>query len=103
MSLTQQQVTDTIREFQQNLAISEWSVDQIAAELQTSSEKINRILHLEQQSIEDPWILKEFLEQQIKKSGKTAVPFTALKGDYHQYWFLKAKKIDKMQLSKGNY
>ncbi|MBC2325110.1 DUF2316 family protein [Listeria booriae] len=103
MSLTQQQVTDTIREFQQNLAISEWSVEQIAAELQTSSEKINRILHLEQQSIEDPWILKEFLEQQINKSGKTAVPFTALKGDYHQYWFLKAKKIDKMQLSKGDY
>ncbi|MBC2189335.1 DUF2316 family protein [Listeria booriae] len=103
MSLTQQQVTATIREFQQNLAISEWSVDQIAAELQTSSEKINRILHLEQQSIEDPWILKEFLEQQINKSGKTAVPFTALKGDYHQYWFLKAKKIDKMQLSKGDY
>ncbi|MBC1316273.1 DUF2316 family protein [Listeria booriae] len=103
MSLTQQQVTDTIREFQQNLAISEWSVDQIAAELQTSSEKINRILHLEQQSIEDPWILKEFLEQQIKKSGKSAVPFTALKGDYRQYWFLNAKKIDKMQLSKGDY
>ncbi|MBC2317525.1 DUF2316 family protein [Listeria booriae] len=103
MSLTQQQVTDTIREFQQNLAISEWSVEQIAAELQTSSEKINRILHLEQHSIEDPWILKEFLEQQINKSGKTAVPLTALKGDYHQYWFLKAKKIDKMQLSKGDY
>ncbi|MBC1271814.1 DUF2316 family protein [Listeria booriae] len=103
MSLTQQQVTDTIREFQQNLAISEWSVDQIAAELQTSSEKISRILHLEQQSIEDPWILKEFLEQQIKKLGKTAVPFTALKGDYRQYWFLNAKKIDKMQLSKGDY
>ncbi|MBC6309432.1 DUF2316 family protein [Listeria sp. FSL L7-1582] len=102
MSLTTQQVNDTIHEFQQNFIISELSVEQIATELQTSTEKIQHILNLQQKSIEDPWILKIFLEQHISKIGKTPVAFTALQGDYHQYWFLNTKKIDNMKLSKGD-
>ncbi|KGL46006.1 hypothetical protein BMT55_12155 [Listeria newyorkensis] len=102
MSLSPQQMKNTIHEFQQNFVLSGLTIEQIATELQTSPEKIHRILQLEQKSIEDPWILKEFLEQHILKSGKMPVPFSALQGNYHQYWFLKTKKIDKMQLSKGN-
>ncbi|EUJ23039.1 hypothetical protein PGRAN_10148 [Listeria grandensis FSL F6-0971] len=102
MSLTHQQVTDTINQFQQNLILSELTTEQIASNFQTSTEKIDRILHLKQKSMEDPWILKAFLEQHILKSGKTPVEFSALKGDYHQYWFLQTKKIENMQLSKGN-
>lgn len=102
MSLTPQQVHNTKQEFQKNLGLSGLTTPQIASELQTSPEKIECILRLEQKSVEDPWILKIFLEQHIVKSGKKPVEFSALQGDYHQYWFLKTKKIDNMQLSKGN-
>ncbi|WP_430534186.1 DUF2316 family protein [Listeria rocourtiae] len=102
MSLTPQQMQNTKQEFQQNLELSRLTIEQIASELQTSPEKIECILRLQQKSIEDPWILKGFLEQYIVKSGKKPVEFSALQGDYHQYWFLRTKKIDNMQLSKGN-
>ncbi|MBO1308083.1 DUF2316 family protein [Enterococcus sp. 669A] len=102
MSLTPQQMQDTIQEFQENLALSGLSVEEIARDLHTTDEKIQRILHLQQRALEDPWIVKEYLTEKIEAVGKMPVPFTALAGDYHQYWFLNAGKIDKRKLSRGN-
>ncbi|WP_036063824.1 DUF2316 family protein [Listeria fleischmannii] len=103
MSLTNEQITATIQELNANLVKSGLTKEQIAQDLKTNIEKINRILSLSQHSLEDPWILKEYLDEKIKEQGDVPIPFSALSGDYHKHWFLNAKKIDKKQLSKGKF
>ncbi|EQC0747211.1 DUF2316 family protein, partial [Listeria monocytogenes] len=39
----------------------------------------------------------------VAEVGKTPVPFTALSGDYHRYWFLDGEEIDSGILSIGNH
>ncbi|MEO1772100.1 DUF2316 family protein [Candidatus Enterococcus ferrettii] len=102
MSLTQQQKLDTILEFQENMSLANLTIEAVAEDFQVAPEKITRILQLQQNSIEDPWILKEYLAKKVEEAGQVPVPFTALVGDYHQYWFLNTRKIDKMKLSRGN-
>lgn len=102
MSLTQQQKLDTILEFQENMALANLTIEAIAEDFQVPSEKIARILQLQQHALEDPWILKEYLTKKVEAAGQIPVLFTALAGDYHHYWFLDSQKIDQMQLSRGN-
>lgn len=102
MSLTQQQKLDTILEFQENMSLANLTIESVAEDFRVPPEKISRILQLQQNSIEDPWILKEYLTKKVEEAGQAPVPFTALAGDYHQYWFLDTETIDKMKLSSGN-
>lgn len=103
MSLTSQQTIDTIAQLQENMRRASLSPTLIAEDFNVSPAKIERILHLEQSALEDPWILKVYLEEKLTQQGIVGVPFTALAGDYHQYWFLNSRKIDKMKLSRGDY
>lgn len=102
MSLTQQQKLDTILEFQENMALANLTIEAIADDFQATPEKVARILQLQQHSLEDPWIIKEYLTAKVEAAGQTPVLFTALAGDYHQYWFLDSQKISQMKLSPGN-
>lgn len=100
MSLTKQQQINTLNEFQENFALLGLSTQEIADELRTTSKKIEAILRLQPVAIEDPWILKNYLEERLLDQEKTPIPFTALIGDYHDYWFLDASKIEKRKLAK---
>lgn len=103
MSLNPTERANTIKEFQENLKLSGLSVDEVADALNTTPSKITRILNLEQSALEDPWIVRNFLIETIKQNGQTPVTFTALKGDWHNYWFLNSHVIDKQKVTNGEY
>lgn len=94
MSLSKQEQIDTIKAFKSNIELLGASKIEIAAALNTTPEVIEAISNLQVKSIEEPWILKNYLEEQLNNKGIDAIPFTALKGDYHDYWFLDSRKIE---------
>lgn len=94
MSLTKEQIKNTQEEFQKNIELSGLSLTQIACDLQTDVCTIEKIIQLNTSSIENPWILKNYLNDKIRNLNKTPIPFSALIGDYHDYWFLDSKKIE---------
>lgn len=94
MSLSKQEKADTIKAFKSNIELLGASKVEIAAALNTSPKMIDSIINLKVNAIEEPWILKNYLEEQLKNKGIEASPFTALKGDYHDYWFLDSQKIE---------
>ncbi|CAK1224189.1 DUF2316 family protein [Fructobacillus tropaeoli] len=93
MSLTVAEQVATRAELQKNFTILNWSVDRVATELQTTPEHLQAVLALEPAYIEEPWILKRFLEEKIRLAGREPVPFTALVGNPEDYWFLKQRRI----------
>lgn len=98
MSLTPQQMQNTKREFRENFEHTGLTIEQIADDLNTAPEVIEDTLTLNVSRIEDPWVLKNYLEDHLKAHGKTIVPFTALVGDYHRHWFLNSRRIDKKKI-----
>ncbi|MBC1289862.1 DUF2316 family protein [Listeria welshimeri] len=103
MTLSKDQIKATKSEFADNLALVNLSIKEVAKELNTSEKKIERVLNLKQRSLNDGWILRNYLLKKVVELEKVPVPFTALVGDYHEYWFLDGKQIDSGILSKGDY
>ncbi|EAG5589708.1 TPA: DUF2316 family protein [Listeria monocytogenes] len=103
MTLSKEQIKATKSEFAENLALADLTIVEVAKELNTSQVKIERIFNLKQRSLNDGWILRNYLLRKVTEVGKTPVPFTALIGDYHGYWFLDGEEIDSGILSKGNH
>ncbi|WP_086349604.1 DUF2316 family protein [Candidatus Enterococcus clewellii] len=98
MTLTVKQQENTIEEFKQNIALTGRSIEQIARDLHTDAETIRQVQQLNAQSLEEPWVLRNYLLQTLEQMGKTPVAFSALVGDHHQYWFLNAAKIDQKKI-----
>ena len=98
MSLTHDEQKATKAELRAALAVSGLSIQQVAEELGVTSQVIEDTLDLDCRAIENPWVLKEFLADEARKQGKEPVVFTALKGDYHRYWFLNARVIDERKM-----
>jgi len=98
MSLTREEQTKTKQEFQDNLNLSGLSLEEIAKDLASQPQVISDVLNLNTRYIENPWILKNYLERKIIEQGKTPIPFTALKGDFHNYWFLNSSIIEKEKI-----
>ncbi|HAA6273068.1 TPA_asm: DUF2316 domain-containing protein [Listeria monocytogenes] len=103
MTLSKEQIKATKSEFAENLALANLTIAEVAKELNTSEVKIERILNLKQRSLNDGWILRNYLLRKVAEVGKTPVPFTALSGDYHGDWFLDGEEIDSGILSIGNH
>lgn len=102
MSLTLQQMNNTRAELKQNFELIDLSKQQIADDLNISLVKLDHIFTLTQRSLNDPWILRNYLLQKVKEEGQTPVPFTALSGDWHHYWFLNSRAIDNRKMSHGD-
>ncbi|MBC8932831.1 DUF2316 family protein, partial [Escherichia coli] len=66
----------TKSEFAENLALAHLTIAEVAKELNTSEVKIERILNLKQRSLNDGWILRNYLLRKVTEVGKTPVPFT---------------------------
>lgn len=103
MSLNPQQILNTKNELQENFIRSGLTKVQIASDLQISQTKLDRLFNLTQQALEDPWILRNYLIEKVEENEQTPVEFTALKGDWHQYWFLDTGAIDRREMSAGDY
>ena len=95
MSLTQKQKENTKNEFYENFNLTGYSIETVANDLHTTPQKISCIMSLAVESIEEPWILKNYLIEQLEKQGKQPISFSALLGDHHRYYFLNTDKIDK--------
>lgn len=93
MSLTIRQRENTIREFEQNRELLGLSFEHVARDLGTTSDRIKDIAQLQGRSIEEPWILRNYLLSQAQARGVELVPFTALVGDPRDYWFLDTQTI----------
>ncbi|WP_048001036.1 DUF2316 family protein [Lactiplantibacillus herbarum] len=103
MSLNPQQMVATRQELQENFMLTGLSKEQVANDLQISMVKLERLFALTQQSLEDPWILRNYLIEKVEEAGQTPVPFTALRGDWHRHWFLNSNVIDRQAMSAGDY
>lgn len=93
MSLNRTEHAQTAQELQENL--SKVALEQVAADLGTTPEKVLAVSQLDVDRIEEPWILRNYL---IKALGSDLTPFTVLTGDYRQMWFLDTAYIDRAQL-----
>lgn len=98
MSLTKEQLKATEHELRDNLKKSGVTVEQAAADLETTPDYIEQLLRLEPRRIEDTWILKNYLERKVKEAGGTPTRFTALGGNYKIIWFLDSRYIDRGKL-----
>jgi len=102
MTLNAQQMQATRDELQANFALTGLTKQQVARDLQISETKLNHLFDLTQQSLSDPWILRNYLIEKVEAAGKTPVPFTALGGDWHRHWFLDTNAIDNAQMTPGD-
>ncbi|WP_155287294.1 DUF2316 family protein [Lacticaseibacillus zhaodongensis] len=103
MSLNPQQMQNTRNELQANFERTGLSKEQVASDLHISMAKLDRLFSLDQQSLNDPWILRNYLLEKVAANGQDPVPFTALSGDWHRHWFLNSDLIDNRQMSAGDY
>ncbi|MFT8424201.1 MAG: DUF2316 family protein [Liquorilactobacillus sp.] len=102
MSLSPQQIINTINELQENFNRSGLTKQQISTDLNISSTKLEHLLTLTQNSISDPWILRNYLIEKVRENGREPIPFTSLVGDYHRYWFLNSHAIDSREITPGD-
>lgn len=101
MSLNPLQIHKTKKEFSQNFDLTGLSKEQVAQDLNISISTLENLLELKIQSINDPWILRNYLLEKVEKAGNEPVRFTALAGDWHNYWFLNADIIDRGLISES--
>lgn len=101
MSLNPAQMAATRRELAANFALTGMTKEEVASALNISETKLDHLFTLTQTSLNDPWILRNYLLEQVAAQGKTPVPFSALRGDWHQYWLLDADAIDEKRMSPG--
>ncbi len=102
MSLNPLQIQHTKKELRKNFELTGLSKSEIANDLKISEVKLEKIFNLKQRTLEDPWILRNYLLEKVKKTGQQPVPFTALAGDWHRHWFLDSNLIDQRQMSEGD-
>ncbi|PST46530.1 hypothetical protein CPA40_05625 [Bifidobacterium callitrichos] len=98
MSLTSEQRANTIREFRENMRLLGLTAEQIGRDFGVSGETIDNIIGLRSGVLEYPWIVRGYLLDKAAATGVTPVPFTALRGDPHDYWFLDDRVIDANRL-----
>ncbi|ECW8277208.1 DUF2316 family protein, partial [Listeria monocytogenes] len=65
MTLSKEQMKATKSEFAENLALANLTIAEVAKELNTSEVKIERILNLKQRSLNDGWILRNYLLRKV--------------------------------------
>ncbi|AVK63183.1 DUF2316 domain-containing protein [Lactobacillus sp. CBA3606] len=98
MSLNPVERQTTSQELQTNFRRSGLTDAQVATALQTTPEHLQAVLALKVRRIEDPWILRNYLAQQLTQQGITPVPYHYLVGDAADYWFLNQARINRERL-----
>ncbi|MDD9138771.1 DUF2316 family protein [Fructobacillus sp. CRL 2054] len=94
MSLNPTERVNTIRELNENFQLLGWPIERVAEALKTSPQHLEDVLQLKTSFIEEPWILKIFLEKELLSEGKKPIAFSKLTGDPSQYWFLEQSRIE---------
>ncbi|MCO4456095.1 hypothetical protein AXE89_03505 [Staphylococcus aureus] len=99
MSLNKEQRRITAEELQANFEESTLSVQMIAEKLNVTTEDVEKVFamktplgifsHQLQRFIHLVWDVRNVINDDIKESGQTPEPYTYLKGEKEDYWFLR--------------
>lgn len=95
MSLTREQRASTIREFAENMDRLGVTADDVAVALGGTPAYAQQVVNLRARNLEDPWVVRNWLLRIAAERGVALLPFTALAGDHHDYWFLDGPYIDR--------
>lgn len=88
MSLNFLEKKRTSKELKSNFELLGKSSKEVAVALGTNEDKINDILNLKNAKMEDPWILKNYMDTEIRKNGKEPIKYSKLVGNHENYYFL---------------
>lgn len=94
MSLTKTEQSATRQELRTNFELSGLSLEQVAAALQTTPAHVSDVMDLNVRHIEEPWILRNYLDQVIQDQGTTPEPYSRLVGEPSDYWFLNQHRVN---------
>ncbi|GAX01589.1 DUF2316 family protein [Secundilactobacillus silagei] len=95
MSLTPEQTEASRQEFKENIKRSGLSLTEIATALGTTADVIAQCVDMHPRRIDDNWIIRNYLLQYMGDHDIEPVPFSAMVGDYHDYWFLHPSIIER--------
>lgn len=98
MSLSNEQRAATIREFQENMNRLGLTAERIGEDFGVSGGRVKQIINLKSGVLEYPWIIRAYLLGKAEAQGVELMPFTALRGDPHDYWFLDGNFIDRGEI-----
>ena len=94
MSLTEKQLTDTRFELIDNFKKTGLTLEEIADDLKCSKDYLIKVFNLNSDRLEDPWILRNYLIENLTSKNINITPFTALVGNSEDYWFLDSEYIN---------
>ncbi|MFB9769694.1 DUF2316 family protein [Lactiplantibacillus modestisalitolerans] len=93
MPITRVNETSTKDELWANFKLTGLSLDRVAQDLQTTAMHVEDVLNMNVRHVEEPWILRNYLNAHLDDQGKTPVAYTRLTGATSDYWFLNQQRI----------
>ncbi|HEO8748473.1 TPA: DUF2316 family protein, partial [Streptococcus agalactiae] len=76
--LTIQEIKDTTFELQENFRRLNYPIKQVTKDLQLNISEVESLLSLDITYPGDVWMLRDYLEDMLKKEGKEVYPFSRL-------------------------
>ncbi|MCC9982573.1 DUF2316 family protein [Streptococcus agalactiae] len=85
--LTIQEMKDTTFELQENFRWLNYPIKQVAKDLQLNISEVESLLSLDVTYPGDVWMLRDYLEDMLKKEGKEVYPFSRLASHSANRWY----------------
>ena len=85
--LTIQEMKDTTFELQENFRRLNYPIKQVAKDLQLNTSEVESLLSLDVTYPGDVWMLRDYLEDMLKKEGKEVYPFSRLASHSANRWY----------------
>ncbi|HFV0259356.1 TPA: DUF2316 family protein [Streptococcus agalactiae] len=85
--LTIQEMKDTTFELQENFRRLNYPIKQVAKDLQLNISEVESLLSLDVTYPGDVWVLRDYLEDMLKKEGKEVYPFSRLASHSANRWY----------------
>ncbi len=99
LSLNKEQRRITQEELEAHFKVSTLTVQDIAIKLDTTPDKVEKALQMKaplgvfgnqlQSFIHLVWDVRDVINNNIEENGQTPEPYTYLKGEKEDYWFLR--------------
>lgn len=85
--LTIQEIKDTTFELQENFKRLNYPIKQVTKDLQLNISEVESLLSLDITYPGDVWMLRDYLEDMLKKEGKEVYPFSRLASHSANRWY----------------
>ncbi|HGD3881471.1 TPA: DUF2316 family protein [Streptococcus agalactiae] len=85
--LTIQEMKDTTFELQENFRRLNYPIKQVAKDLQLNISEVESLLSLDVTYLGDVCMLRDYLEDMLKKEGKEVYPFSRLASHSANRWY----------------